>query len=69
MRTMAERVQKEAEAMWGTMTALSHSASPDFILGSSSNTSSPTLHSKQLLTPMLMQRACEQPEDRQAAAG
>ena len=42
-RTMPARVQKEAEAMWGTMTALSHSARPGFILGSSSNTSRPTL--------------------------
>ncbi len=42
--TMPALVQKEAEAMCGTMTQLSHSASPGFMLGSSSNTSSPTLH-------------------------
>ena len=41
---MPARVHCEAEAMWGTMTALSQSARPGFILGSSSNTSSPTLH-------------------------
>lgn len=42
--TMPALVQKEAEAICGTMTQLSHSASPGFMLGSSSNTSSPTLH-------------------------
>lgn len=41
--TMPERVQSEADAMWGTMTAFSHSASPGFMAGSSSNTSRPTL--------------------------
>ena len=43
---MPARVQREAEAMCGTMTAFSHSASPGFIFGSSSNTSRPTLHSR-----------------------
>ena len=42
-RTMPERVHSEADAMWGTMTAFSHSASPGFMAGSSSNTSRPTL--------------------------
>lgn len=41
--TMPERVHSEAEAMWGTMTALGQSASPGFMAGSSSNTSSPHL--------------------------
>ena len=40
---MPLRVQKEAEAMWGTTTAFSHSASPGFIAGSSSKTSRPAL--------------------------
>lgn len=42
-RTMPARVQTEAEAMCGTMTALGQSASPGFMAGSSSNTSRPHL--------------------------
>lgn len=41
---MPARVQKEAEAMCGTMTAFSQSVSPGFVSGSSSNTSSPHLN-------------------------
>ena len=40
---MPALVQKDAEAMWGTMTAFSHSSSPAFISGSSSKTSRPAL--------------------------
>ncbi len=40
---MPDRVQSDADAMCGTMTAFSHSASPGFMAGSSSNTSRPTL--------------------------
>ena len=43
-RTMPARVHMDAEAMCGTMTALGQSASPAFMEGSSSNTSSPHLH-------------------------
>mmetsp|Transcript_16288 Transcript_16288/g.40527 ORF Transcript_16288/g.40527 Transcript_16288/m.40527 type:complete len:318 (+) Transcript_16288:174-1127(+) len=42
---MPERVHSDAEAMCGTMTALGQSASPAFMAGSSSNTSSPHLKS------------------------
>lgn len=46
MLTMPERVHIEADAMWGTMTALGHCSRPGFIAGSSSNTSSPHLCGK-----------------------
>ena len=42
-RTMPLRVQREAEAMWGTMTTFSQWSRPGVILGSSSYTSSPHL--------------------------
>ena len=41
--TIPDRVHMEADAMWGTMTALGHWARPGFIAGSSSNTSRPHL--------------------------
>ena len=41
--TMPALVQKDAEAMWGTITAFSHWSSPGFISGSSSKTSRPAL--------------------------
>ncbi len=44
---MPDRVQNEADAMCGTMTALGQSARPGFIAGSSSNTSRPHLRARE----------------------
>jgi hypothetical protein len=41
--TMPLRVHMEADAMWGTMTALGSCASPGFMAGSSSYTSRPAV--------------------------
>ncbi len=43
--TMPLLVQREAEAMWGTITAFSQWSRPGVMLGSSSYTSSPHLQS------------------------